>query len=106
MANVTLAVAKKAEQDEVYTQWAGIARELFDDKAKRAAYKLQTDEAEAGCKSNCPMCALGHKSEFAHLYKLTEMEADHVSAWSKCRSSDLATCQTPGKPHIAAKGNR
>lgn len=45
MANVALAVAKKAKQDEFDTQWAGIARDLFDDRTKRAACKLQTGEA-------------------------------------------------------------
>lgn len=106
MANVALAVAKKAKQDEFDTQWVGIARDLFDDRTKRAACKLQTGEAEVECKSNWLMCALGHKSKFAHIYQLTEMEADHVSAWSKSGFSDLANCQPPCEPHIAVSGIR
>lgn len=79
---------------------------LFDDRTKRAAYKLQTEKAEQNGVSNCPMCAIGHESKAAHIYKLSEMEADHVSAWSKGGSSDLANCQMLCKPHNAAKGNR
>ena len=79
---------------------------LFDDRTKRAAYKLQTEKAEQNGVSNCPMCAIGHESRSARIYKLSEMEADHVSAWSKGGSSGLANCQMLCKPHNGAKGNR
>ncbi len=79
---------------------------LFDDKTKRQAYQQQTTAAEAAGKSNCPLCAIGHDANKGRIYKLTEMDADHVSAWSKGGSTDLSNCQMLCATHNRAKGNR
>lgn len=33
--------------------------------------------------SNCPYCAIGHDQNVHRIYKIEEMDADHVTAWSK-----------------------
>jgi hypothetical protein len=79
---------------------------LFDDKTKRAAYKRQTDAANAQDSSNCPLCAVGGNANRTRRYALEEMEADHVSAWSRGGLSDLDNCEMLCVPHNRAKGNR
>jgi hypothetical protein len=39
-------------------------------------------------------------------YKLTEMDADHVSAWSKGGSTTIGNCEMLCKTHNRAKGNK
>ena len=46
---------------------------------KRAAYKRQTEAAEKQGISNCPLCALGNNANKTRIYKLSEMDADHVT---------------------------
>jgi hypothetical protein len=79
---------------------------LFDAPTKKAAYKRQTDDAEAKSISNCPLCAHGTNANKARIYKLSEMEADHVSAWSKGGLSTLDNCEMLCVPHNRSKGNR
>ena len=79
---------------------------VFDEKIKRQVYKLQTEAAEAKGVSNCPYCAIGHEASRTRIWKLAEMDADHVSAWSKGGSTDIANCQMLCKTHNRAKGNR
>ncbi|MBQ9043186.1 MAG: DUF262 domain-containing protein [Eggerthellaceae bacterium] len=79
---------------------------VFGDAVKRAVYKRQTDEAKASGKSNCPLCAIGHDANADRIYKQSEMEADHVTAWSRGGATDEANCQMLCKTHNAAKGNR
>lgn len=79
---------------------------LFDDKTKQAAYKRQTDQATAGGVSNCPTCAGSSSANQTRIYKLDEMEADHVSAWSRGGQSDLENCEMLCITHNRAKGNR
>jgi hypothetical protein len=79
---------------------------LFDDKTKRAGYEQQTQKAEAEGVSNCPLCALGGDSNKARIYKQNEMDADHVTAWSKGGATDLDNCQMLCINHNRAKGNR
>ena len=40
-------------------------------------------KAEAKGKSNCPLCAIGHDANKNKIWNLNEMDADHVTAWSK-----------------------
>ena len=40
------------------------------------------------------------------IYKLSEMDADHVTAWSKGGATDKANCQMLCKTHNRSKGNR
>ena len=79
---------------------------VFDTKTIRLVYNKQTEEAKAEGKSNCPHCALGHDSLKRRIYKLNEMDADHVTAWSKGGSTDIENCQMLCKTHNRAKGNR
>ena len=79
---------------------------VFDEKIKRQVYKLQTDDAEMKGKSNCPYCAIGHEATKTRIWKLSEMDADHVSAWSKGGATTIENCQMLCKTHNRAKGNR
>ena len=79
---------------------------LFEDSVKKAAYKRQTDKATAAGISNCPLCAVGDNANKARIYKLDEMEADHVSAWSKGGLSTLENCEMLCVTHNRSKGNR
>lgn len=79
---------------------------VFDDMTKHKVYKWQTDKAKEEGVSNCPYCAIGADASRARIWKLSEMDADHVSAWSKGGSTDISNCQMLCKPHNRAKGNR
>lgn len=79
---------------------------LFDDKTKRAAYTKQKTAAEAAGVANCPLCAIGHDANKAKIWGPKEMDADHVTAWSKGGASDLANCEMLCITHNRAKGNR
>jgi hypothetical protein len=79
---------------------------VFNDKTKFAAYGKQRTAAEAAGKSNCPMCAGGTNNNAARIYELSEMDADHVTAWSKGGASDLSNCEMLCIPHNRSKGNR
>lgn len=79
---------------------------VFDEKIKRQVYKLQTDDAELKGISNCPYCAIGHEASKTRIWKLSEMDADHVSAWSKGGATTIENCQMLCKMHNRAKGNR
>ena len=79
---------------------------IFDDRTKKAKYQQQTNEAEKKGISNCPTCALCDDVNKTKIWKLSEMDADHVSAWSKGGSTDISNCQMLCKTHNRAKGNR
>ena len=79
---------------------------VFDDKTKKAVYDKQTNEAKAKGISNCPYCAIGHDNNAKRIYRLNEMDADHVTAWSKGGATDESNCQMLCKTHNRAKGNR
>lgn len=79
---------------------------VFDDATKKTVYAAQTAKAQAGGKSNCPLCAVGHDANKGKIWKLTEMDADHVSAWSKGGATAIKNCQMLCKTHNRAKGNR
>lgn len=79
---------------------------VFDDAIKKSVYTKQTAEAEKKSISNCPLCALGHDSNKTKIWKLAEMDADHVTAWSKGGATDTKNCQMLCKTHNRAKGNK
>ena len=79
---------------------------VFETPVKRAAYARQTQAAEAKGKSNCPLCAIGHAANKSRIHKFEEMDADHVSAWSKGGESSAMNCQMLCITHNRAKGNR
>jgi hypothetical protein len=79
---------------------------LFDERTKRAAYEQQTQKAEAAGFSNCPLCALGADSNQTRIYSQSEMDADHVTAWSKGGGTELKNLTMLCQTHNRAKGNR
>jgi len=79
---------------------------VFDEAVKRAAYAEQTQRALAAGVSNCPLCAVGHDAKRSQIYEYKEMEADHVTAWSKGGASTPENCQMLCKMHNRAKGNK
>ena len=79
---------------------------IFDDKTKRIAYNAQVLKAEAAGVSNCPHCAQEDNANKNKIWLLSEMEADHVSPWSKGGDTDLANCEMLCKTHNRLKGNK
>ena len=79
---------------------------IFDEPTKRAVYEKQTREAETKKKSNCSLCAVGHDANKEKIWGFGEMEADHVSAWSKGGATSAKNCEMLCKTHNRAKGNR
>jgi hypothetical protein len=79
---------------------------IFEETTKRSVYTIQTKMATEQGVSNCPLCAMGHEANRTRIWKLAEMDADHVSAWSKGGATDISNCQMLCKTHNRAKGNR
>lgn len=79
---------------------------VFDEATKQTVYSAQTAIAQANTVSNCPLCAIGHDANKKKIWKFSEMDADHVAAWSKGGSTDIRNCQMLCKTHNRAKGNR
>ena len=79
---------------------------LFDKPTMRKVYDQQTSKAKAEGISNCPLCAIGHEANRQRIWKIEEMDADHVTAWSKGGSTDISNCQMLCKTHNRAKGNK
>lgn len=80
---------------------------VFDKKTIQTVYELQTAKAEKEGISNCPLCAhSNNEKQRTRIYKISEMDADHVTAWSKGGSTDINNCQMLCKTHNQAKGNR
>lgn len=79
---------------------------IFDDRDKKAVYNKQTAEAKEKGISNCPLCALGNDNNKTRIWQLKEMDADHVTAWSKGGATDISNCQMLCKTHNRAKGNK
>lgn len=79
---------------------------VFDEATKKAVYAKQTASARAKGVSNCPLCAIGHEANRTKIWNLSDMDADHVSAWSKGGATDIKNCQMLCKTHNRAKGNK
>lgn len=79
---------------------------VFQTPVMRAAYAKQTGAAQAEDKSNCPLCAVGNNANKSRIYKFDEMDADHVTAWSKGGDSSPKNCEMLCATHNRAKGNR
>ena len=78
---------------------------LFGNVEKRKAYDRQTKIAKEKNISNCPDCVLAKGKNFGKIWKLNEMDADHVTAWSKGGATDEKNCQVLCKHHNKLKGN-
>ncbi|WP_281640517.1 HNH endonuclease family protein [Aurantimicrobium minutum] len=79
---------------------------MFDEATKKAVYSRQTRATQEAGVSNCPNCALGHDANSRKIWKLDEMDADHVAAWSKGGATTPENCQMLCKTHNRAKGNK
>ncbi len=79
---------------------------MFDGVTKNSKYELQTKLANENGVSNCLLCTHGHDSNKIKIWKLNEMEADHVSAWSKGGATTMENCEMLCRTHNRAKGNK
>ncbi len=79
---------------------------IFEPSTIKTAYAQQTAKAEENGVSNCPICASGNNNNKDRIYKLSEMDADHVTAWSKGGATDISNCEMLCITHNRAKGNR
>lgn len=79
---------------------------VFDEATKRAAYEKQSLASKQNGESNCPLCAVGHDAHKGKIWKLDEMDADHVAAWSRGGATSVDNCQMLCRTHNRVKGNR
>lgn len=79
---------------------------VFDEATKKSVYKTQTAAAEKKGVSNCSHCAMGHDANKDKIWNQSDMDADHVTAWSKGGKTDMKNCEMLCKTHNRAKGNR
>ncbi|MBW7869257.1 MAG: DUF262 domain-containing protein [Brumimicrobium sp.] len=79
---------------------------VFDEATKKSVYTKQTTEAKEKEISNCSLCAIGHDANKTKIWSLKDMDADHVTAWSKGGATDIKNCEMLCKTHNRAKGNR
>ena len=79
---------------------------IFEESTKKLAYKRQTDSAKEKGVSNCPLCAIGSNANKTRIYSINEMDADHVTAWSKGGATSIENCEMLCKTHNCAKGNK
>lgn len=79
---------------------------IFEPSTIKTAYAQQTTKAEEKGVSNCPICASGSNNNKDRIYKLSEMDADHVTAWSNHGKTDISNCEMLCITHNRSKGNR
>lgn len=79
---------------------------VFQPADIRTAYTNQTKVAQARGVSNCPTCATSGNANKDRIYKQSEMDADHVTAWSKGGATDISNLEMLCKSHNRSKGNR
>lgn len=79
---------------------------LFDERTKKRVYLKQTEQAKKTGLSNCPLCIMADGADKGRIWKQTEMDADHVSAWNKGGATDEENYQMLCKTHNRVKGNR
>ena len=77
--------------------WGRLYNEYHERKYDPAAKK-------AG-RSNCSLCSIGRNKNATRIYKLNEMDADHVTAWSAGGETSLDNCRMLCRTHNRAKGN-
>ena len=79
---------------------------IFEDRDKKTVYAKQTQEAKEKGISNCPLCAIGNDNNKNKIWAIKDMDADHVTAWSKNGATNISNCQMLCKTHNRAKGNK
>ncbi len=82
---------RKIDMDDL--EW----RCLTDDGDFRSAEITKLRDADeknqSSGKSNCPLYAVGHDVNKSKIWKLNEMDADRVAAWSKGGATDIKNYQ-------------
>ena len=78
---------------------------VFNESESRSAYAKQSSVAKKSGKSNCSLCGVGHTANKSKIWSFAEMEADHVTAWSKGGATKASNCEMLCKTHNRAKGN-
>lgn len=79
---------------------------FFGENVKQAVYKSQTEEAKKKKHSNCPYCVMENGANAKKIWDIKDMDADHVTAWSKGGQTNIENCQMLCKTHNRLKGNR
>jgi hypothetical protein len=79
---------------------------IFEEPIKRSIYERQTAAAKKSQSSNCPLCAYGNEVNNKKIWALSDMDADHIQAWSRGGSTSPENCEMLCKTHNRAKGNR
>lgn len=79
---------------------------VFSDAIKKSVYYKQKSLAESVGQSNCPFCTQEDGANKSKIWLLKDMDADHVTAWSKGGATDIDNCQMLCKTHNRMKGNR
>ena len=75
----------------------------FDHRDAKRKYDEQTDKAKTDGTSNCPYCT---KEGLDTIWKLSEMQADHIIPWSRGGKTEYDNLQMLCKKHNESKGNR
>ena len=79
---------------------------VFDEATKKSVYRQQTEKAKKENISNCPLCAISNNANKNKIWAIKEMEADHVTDWSKGGMTSADNCELLCITHNRAKGNR
>ena len=81
---------------------------FFEESVKKSKYKEQTYEAQNKPTpiSNCPDCVAEGGANKQKIWNYEEMEADHITAWSKGGESTKENCQMLCIRHNRLKGNK
>lgn len=78
---------------------------IFDNNTKTTKYNQQTNEARERGISNCPDCVIENGENRDKIWPQGEMEADHVTAWSRGGATTIDNCQMLCRRHNRIKGN-
>lgn len=80
---------------------------IFEDRDKKVAYERQLASAKQAGASNCSYCAMSdNPDQKEKIWAYADMDADHVTAWSKGGATDSSNCEMLCKSHNRAKGNK
>jgi hypothetical protein len=79
---------------------------VFDEATKKSVYAIQTAEAEKKIFQIVHIVQSDTMLTKPKFGNLAEMDADHVTAWSKGGATDTKNCEMLCKSHNRAKGNK
>lgn len=74
----------------------------FDRRDAKRKYDEQTDKANASGTSNCPLCS---QEGLDKIWKLSEMQADHIIPWSKGGKTEYDNLQMLCREHNGTKSD-